>query len=65
MKYKIEIWRYRSIVETYESEEITEILEWYKSKWHCVYEMCECTFYIYENGKEMKFEEVYKYGFYD
>ena len=65
MKYKIEIWRYHFIVETYESEKITEFLKWYKSKWRRAYEMSECTFYIYENDKELAFEEAVKFGFFD
>jgi len=63
--YKIEIWRYHSIIETYESEEMIEILKWYKSKWRDSNEMGECTFYIYENNKEMTLEEIAKLGFFD
>lgn len=36
-KYKIEIWQYHSIVDTFESDNINEILEWYKEEWQAAY----------------------------
>ena len=33
MKYRIEIWQYQNITETYESDNIEDILKWYKLYW--------------------------------
>lgn len=65
MKYKIEIWQYHEIVETYENEDIKEILKWYKEEWQYTFDMGGCAFYIYENDRRMDFDEKYKLGFYD
>ena len=65
MKYKIEIWRYHHKVETYENEDIKEVLKWYKEEWQYTFDMGECTFYIYENDRRMDFDEEYELGFFD
>ena len=65
MKYKIEIWQHGHITETYESEEISDILIWYKSKWWWIYEMDGCSFTIYKDDTELEFEEEAKLGFFD
>ena len=63
MKYKIEIWQWHSISETYESDNIEDILDWYKSNWLYFYEIEQCTFYVYENERELSFKEENSFGF--
>lgn len=65
MKYKIEIWQYHSVSDTYESNHIEDILGWYRLKWDYVYERGLCTFYVYEDCVEMTFDELYALGFYE
>lgn len=64
-KYKIEIWQYHSIVDTFESDNINEILEWYKEKWQPAYRYGACAFYVYKNNKRLDFNEEDKLGFFD
>ena len=64
MKYKIEIWQYGSITEIYESENIEDIVAWYKSNWEMCWDMGGCAFEVYENGKQLSFDEEYELGFY-
>lgn len=63
MKYKIEIWRYLSVIDTYESDNIADLIKWYKTNWYYIYESGECSFIVYENGIELSFEEEYQLGF--
>ncbi len=62
--YKIEIWQHHHITETFESENISEILNWYKQKWWWIYEMGDCSFSIYNGDTELTFEEEAKLGFF-
>lgn len=64
MKYRIEIWQYQNLAESYESDDIEDILKWYKTKWWWVYELGNCSFEVYENNRELSFEEGNKLGFY-
>lgn len=64
MNYKIEIWQYHSIIDTYENEDINKVLKWYKSNWEYVYEHGNCAFSLYKNGEILTFEEKCKLGFY-
>ena len=36
--YKIEIWQYYSLKETYENDNIKKVLRWYKTNWKDCYE---------------------------
>ncbi len=65
MKYKIEIWQYHNITETYESDDVEDILQWYKVNWWWIYECGGCSFSVYENDRELSFEEENKLGFYN
>lgn len=65
MKYKIEIWQWRSIIETYESDDITDVLDWYRNNWRGCYECGNCSFTVYEYGRELSFEEEFELGFYE
>ena len=65
MKYKIEIWQYHIIAETYESDDLTDILSWFRSEWLSAYDMGYCSFNVYEDGRELSFDELYGLGFYD
>ena len=64
MRYKIEIWQWHSIVDTYESNDINEVLEWYKDEWKDCYDYGNCTFYMFDDNKELSFDEKHKLGFY-
>ena len=64
MKYKIEIWRFHAIIDTFESSDINEILKWYKEEYQYMYDMGECTFYVYINNKELDYDEEKELGFF-
>ncbi len=63
--YKIEIWRYHSITETYKNKDVKKVLEWYKDNWQTCFDYGGCTFYLYKDDKKLSFEEDYELGFYD
>lgn len=65
MKYKIEIWQYHVITETYESNDINDILKWYRVHWRWLYELGDCTFCVYKDGVEIPWDEEYKLGFHN
>lgn len=64
MRYRIEIWQYHHISETHESNDIREIMNWYIEKWKHALDGGNCTFYVYEDGKRLSFDELYDLGFY-
>ena len=63
-RYKIEIWQYHRVIETYESNEITDVLGWYRDKWYFTYDAGNCAFDVYEGDRQLSFDELYKLGFY-
>lgn len=63
MKYKIEIWQWHSLTTTFESDNIEDVVDWYKAEWWWIYEMGDCSFSVYENDRELSFEEEAKLGF--
>jgi hypothetical protein len=65
MKFEIEIWRYHVASETFENDDIKEVLSWYEEEWKNTYENGGCTFYIFEDEKELSFDEEYELGFYN
>ena len=65
MKYAIEIWIHHSVEETYESNNIKDVLNWYKDNWQSCFDYDGCTFYVFKNNKELSFEEINRLGFYD
>lgn len=64
MKYKIDIWQYGRITESYESDNIVEVADWYKSHWSFVYDYGDCNIEVYRDGEDIPFEEALKLGFY-
>lgn len=64
-EFKIEIWQYHCIVDIYESDNIEEVLEWYRENWIGCYLNGGCAYEVYKNGKMLLFEEIYKLGFED
>lgn len=64
MKYRIEIWQHHDITETYESDNIEEILKWYRIYWWWIYELGDCSFSVYEDNKSLSFDEINRLGFY-
>ena len=63
MIYRIEIWRYHGLVETYEDYDAEEVLRWYRANWHDCYEWGQCSFTIYKDDVELSFEEEDELGF--
>ena len=63
--YKIEIWQYHIIIETYKNKDVKNVLKWYKENWQTCYDYGFCTFYLYKDDEELSFEETDKLGFYD
>ena len=61
MKYKIEIWQYHSIVETFETDSYDELLEWYKTNWSWTYENGGCAKYVYEDGETIRDDRKYDF----
>lgn len=64
MKYKIEIWQHQDITEIYESDDIEDVLKWYKLYWWWLYELGDCSFTVYKDNRELSWNEEYKLGFY-
>ena len=64
MKYRIEILRYCNLVEEHRSDNIEDILEWYKTYWQSCYDWGGCAFNVYRDDKELDFDEEYELGFY-
>ena len=64
MRYKIEIWQWHSIIDTYASDDVNEVLAWYRNEWQVCYDYGNCTFYVYDNGRELSFDEENKLGFF-
>lgn len=62
--YKIEIWRFHIIYDTYTSNDIKDILKWFRENWLLMSSNEECHFFVYKNNKEVSFDELYKLGFY-
>lgn len=65
MRYRLEIWQYHHLHTFYEDNNIKKVLKWYKKYWQWIYEFGDCTFYLFENGKELDFDKCNKLGFYD
>lgn len=65
MKVKIEIWQYHNIVDTYENDNIEEVLNWFRKNWRCCYNKGGCDFEVYQSGKKLSFHELYELGFND
>lgn len=59
MKYKAEIWRYHSIIDTYESDNVDDIREWFKSKWYMSHEDGECYLEVYRDDEELSWDEKF------
>lgn len=62
--YKIEIWQYHSIIETYENKDVKNVLKWYKENWQTCYDYGSCTFYLYKDDEELSFEKTNELGFF-
>ena len=60
MKYKAEIWHYRSIIDTCESDNIDDIREWFKFEWYASYDNGMCSLEVYRNGEEMSWDEMFE-----
>ena len=65
MKYKIEIWHYCSLADFFESDDIKEVVKWYRSEWKTCYDDGNCCFEVYEYGRQLSFDEVWELGFFN
>ena len=64
MIYEIEIWQYHTMVQNYKSNNIEEVLEWFRDEgWSSCYDDGGCAFYVYKSGIELSFEELHDLGF--
>ena len=63
MNYEIEIWQYHARIDNYKSNDIEEILKWFKLKWKNSCESGYAAFYVYKNSVELSFEELDRLGF--
>lgn len=64
MKYRIDIWQYGDISESYESDDIKDLVNWYKENWSTAYYIGECTMDIYKPREDIPYEEAVRLGFY-
>lgn len=62
-EYKIEIWIFGSIADTYESDNVEEVLKWFNRHWRNCYDNGGCAIEVYQNDKRLSFYEVYNLGF--
>lgn len=56
---------YGSVTDTYENDDLNEVLRWWRINHLLNYENGHNAFYVYKNNKEITFEEEYKLGFCD
>jgi hypothetical protein len=59
MKYKAEIWRYHSIIDTCESDNVKDIIEWFRSEWYGSYDDGMCYLEVYRDGEELSWDEKF------
>lgn len=64
MKYRIDIWHSGNIIASHESDDLKELADWYKENWFDDYERGLCALDIYEQRKDIPFEEALELGFY-
>ena len=64
-KWKIDIWHYHSIVDSYESDDINEALKWFRQGWKWSYDNGDCSFDVYKNDRLLTFDEENKLGFFE
>lgn len=64
MKYKINIWQYHNIIDTYENDKIEEVLKWYEENYKWTYEMGNCSFDVLIDNEALTFEQENELGFY-
>jgi len=63
--YKIEIWQFHGITETFENEDVREVVRWFNENWKWSYENVGCSFIVYKDNQELSFNEEYELGFHD
>ena len=64
MKYRINVWQYGRIIEDYYSNDVNEVVKWYRKNWADSYEVGNCTIEVYESDKDMLFNRAVACGFY-
>ena len=64
MNYRIDIWTWGFIADTYWNNNVESVLKWFKDNWVGKYENGLCTFHVYKDDVELSFEEEYRLGFY-
>ena len=64
MKYKIEIWRHHIIEDTTESDNIDDLVSWFKMNYAYAYENGDCCFEVYRDDVLIDFNERLNLGFF-
>ena len=62
--YKIKIWEYYNLADTFENNDISKVLEYYNKHWKSRYKNDMCVFDIFKDNKELSFEEKNELGFF-
>ena len=65
MKYRLEVWVYRSPRAIYEDNDIKSLVKTFKEDWGDEYENGGCAIYVYDDGRELSLDEEFALGFYD
>ena len=63
--YKIEIWQFHSITETFENKDVRKVVKWFNENWKWSFENVGCSFVVYKDNRELSFHEEYELGFHD
>ena len=64
MKYKIEIWQWHCVTDTYKSDNLEDALDWYRQNWEACYDNGFCAIDVYIDNVCLSWDEGYELGFY-
>lgn len=66
-EYRIEIWQYHFVTDSFSSYDIFNIRNWWLDKWYAAQRYGECSLEVYKNDRPMPMscEELGNLGFYD
>lgn len=62
-EYRIEIWQYHFVTDSFSSYDILNIRNWWLDRWYAVWCYGECTLEVYKNDRPMSREELSNLGF--
>lgn len=64
-KWQIDIWQYHNVVDSYENNNIEEVLKWFRQNWLWSYDNGNCSFDVYKNDRLLTFDEENELGFFE